>query len=373
MLEGLENTIAKALETARHRLLAERTPLGHWEGELASSALSTATAVCALLTVLREQMKNPRCLLVENGMLLGLADGGLKWLASHANPDGGWGDTVRSFSNISTTTLCCAAFTMARNSSVDLTKPDMMAEGQGSWAGAKGEVLRRAESWLSNSAGGLEPERLATAIIRRYGKDRTFSVPILTTCAIAGLLGSGAQAWRQVIPLPFELAALPHRFYAALRLPVVSYALPALIAIGQARHHHAPSRNPVVRWLRNRCRLRTLAKLESIQPASGGYLEATPLTSFVAMSLASTGAHAHPVVRKAIEFLRRSVRSDGSWPIDTNLATWTTTLSINALCCGPEKALSKDDRQELARWLLGQQYRQTHPYTQAPPGGLGMD
>jgi squalene-hopene/tetraprenyl-beta-curcumene cyclase len=74
------------------------------------------------------------------------------------------------------------------------------------------------------------------------------------------------------------------------------------------------------------------------------------------------------VVRKSIEFLRQSARPDGSWPIDTNLATWTTTLAINALCQGPEQALSRDERENLAQWLLRQQYRQIHPYTQAPPG-----
>ena len=39
----------------------------------------------------------------------------------------------------------------------------------------------------------------------------------------------------------------------------------------------------------------------------------------------------HPVARRGIEFLKDSVRPDGSWPIDTNLATWVTTLSVNAL------------------------------------------
>ena len=34
--------------------------------------------------------------------------------------------------------------------------------------------------------------------------------------------------------LPFELACLPHRLLRFLRLPVVSYAVPALVAIGQA-------------------------------------------------------------------------------------------------------------------------------------------
>ena len=40
-----------AYEKAKADLLAERTPDGHWVGELSSSALSTATAVSALAMV----------------------------------------------------------------------------------------------------------------------------------------------------------------------------------------------------------------------------------------------------------------------------------------------------------------------------------
>ena len=68
-----------------------------------------------------------------------------------------------------------------------------------------------------------------------------------------------------------------------------------------------------------------------MQPDSGGFLEATPLTAFVVMSLASMGLAQHPIVRQGVEFLLASVRSDASWPIVTNLATWNTTLAMNAL------------------------------------------
>jgi squalene-hopene/tetraprenyl-beta-curcumene cyclase len=221
------------------------------------------------------------------------------------------------------------------------------------------------EQWLSGIANGLQVERLSPAIIERYGKDRTFSVPILTMCALAGRFGSGAAAWQHVISLPFELAACPQRWFAALRLPVVSYALPALIAIGQARHRHLPSRNPFARALRNMTAARTLRVLESIQPESGGFLEATPLTSFVAMSLAGSDHADHPVTRRGIDFLVRSVRSDGSWPIDSNLSTWVTTLALDAL--GSDFA--GDPREKIRSWLLKQQYRSLHRYTNAAPGG----
>ena len=104
-----------------------------------------------------------------------------------------------------------------------------------------------------------------------------------------------------------------------------------------------------------------------MQPGSGGYLEAVPLTSFVAMSLAATGRVSHPVTRAARTFLRDSVRDDGSWPIDTNLATWTTSLAVNALACDPTVTAEVANLQ----WLLHCQHRRRHPFTGADPGGWG--
>jgi squalene-hopene/tetraprenyl-beta-curcumene cyclase len=349
--------LCNARALVRKELLATRTPDGYWAGHLSSSALSTATAVCALSVVTRESA-------IHNPQFTILVERGLGWLARHANADGGWGDTVLSISNISTTTLCWAAFGLA---------PGVDEKYRA--------VVEAAERWLTRHAGGIGPEKLVPAIIRRYGKDRTFSVPILTACVLSGRLGSGASAWTWVLPLPFELAALPHQFFAALRLPVVSYALPALIAIGQARHHHLPSRSTLVRFVRDLSRKVTLDTLRAIQPSSGGFLEATPLTSFVTMSLAGSGQVNHPVTQRGVEFLIASVRADGSWPIDTNLATWVTTLSVNALDAGsgaastadfrgaPETVLSDGDRARIRDWLLAQQYREVHPYTHAAPGG----
>ena len=95
-----QRRLAVALEKAEAELLAQRNAAGHWEGELSSSALSTATAVTALAIVARE----------SKGNFAAQIEAGLKWLADHANADGGWGDTTVSRSNLSTTTLCWAAF-----------------------------------------------------------------------------------------------------------------------------------------------------------------------------------------------------------------------------------------------------------------------
>src|SRR5262249_49408648 len=146
------------------------------------------------------------------------------------------------------------------------------------------------------------------------------------------------------------------------------YALPALIAIGQCVWHHRRPRNPITRFVRWLARRRSMRVLERIQPPNGGFLEATPLTSFVTLSLASIGLAEHPVASKGVELIVHSVRPDGSWPIDTNLSTWVTTLAINALAAAGE--LEKLDRRvEVRDWLLRQQYKERHPYTGGAPGG----
>src|SRR5581483_5970892 len=101
----------------------------------------------------------------------------------------------QSISNISTTMLGKAAFHLAG-----------AAEH---YTGC----LERTEAYLRRHCGNT-PEEQAEAIRRRYGKDRTFAVPILTTCALAGFV-----SWREVGALPFELACLPQAWFRWLRLP----------------------------------------------------------------------------------------------------------------------------------------------------------
>src|ERR1041384_4926487 len=150
---GLDDPEFRArLLAARDRtvaaLLAERSSHGHWVGELSSSALSTATAVCALSIWSRNGGKAP----AEHTRLI---EGGLRWLAAHLNADGGWGDTDRSRSNISTTTLVWAAF-------------GAVPEAAEQYSGA----VQSAEGWLIEQAGSLKAKALAQAIAARYGKDR---------------------------------------------------------------------------------------------------------------------------------------------------------------------------------------------------------
>src|SRR2546421_1029850 len=103
--DGLFARIERCSEIANASLLAERNAAGFWVGELSSSALSTATAVTALAILDRERFDRRHGPEIKRG---------LDWLAQNQNSDGGWGDTVRSHSNISTTTLCWSAFAAAR-------------------------------------------------------------------------------------------------------------------------------------------------------------------------------------------------------------------------------------------------------------------
>ena len=199
----------------RERLLAARAGQPFWLGRLADSALATATAAAALAVGGSPADR-------------GLIDAALRWLTRNQNADGGWGDTPQSPSNLPATLLTLAAFRLAGAS----PPPDAQA--------------------CAERQGGV------AAVARLYGGDRTFSVPILTCCAIAGLAD-----WSAVPPLPMELAALPRRTFRLLGLPVVSYALPALIAMGLVHLVKRPPRNLLLRWLRQAVTGRVLRRLEA--------------------------------------------------------------------------------------------------------------
>ena len=325
----------RAYRTARNDLLARRDASGHWIGHLCSSPLATATAASALALYARHTDE-----IARGQAATELARRAVDGLTGCQQEDGGWGDTDRSFSNIATTILARAAIRLCTPEENPL--PDHHAH-----------ALHRAGEYVER-AGGI------SALRARYGRDKTFAVPILTNAALAGQV-----RWEDVPPLPFEAGALPHSWLRLVRLPVVSYAIPALVAIGQARYFHRRPRNPITWALRRASVQPSMRRLTQMQPASGGYLEAIPLTAFVVMSLASTGRVGHPVARRGVKFLFDTVREDASWPIDTNLATWNTTQAVGALASatGEVGALGCLD------WLLECQHAERHPFTDTAPGG----
>jgi squalene-hopene/tetraprenyl-beta-curcumene cyclase len=333
----VEQRFARTRSNTLRRLLESRDSDGLWTGRLSSSPLATAVAIVALHTV----DTKPFASCIQKGTH------GWRLIRT---PTALGRYRKQDPSNLSTTLLAmaalCAVDTDARN-----TAP-----------AAKGRT------WLKSKLNYNSEADLAEAVYDAYGADRTFAVPILTHCALAGLFARSADAWRFVKPLPFELAQLPQGLYRVLNLGVVSYALPALIAVGQVKFHFDPPKNVIVRTIRQKACKPTLRLLNTIQPPNGGFLEAPPLTGFVTMSLAAVGQRSHPVVQKGTTFLTAAMRPDGSWPIDTNLSTWLTTHAIKLLA--PEE-LSPDQRDTLTAALLRQQHKTTHPFTDAAPGGWG--
>lgn len=335
---------SKTLAGLTGLLMAQFNPDRPWSGQLSSSAVATAVAVTALAAVDRQAHRSA----IRRG---------LDWLMATQRSDGGWGDSPESPTNFTATLLVRFAC----------------------HAAGSPEDIARCEPWLGRELGSWDSHAIRKALASRYGRDLTFSAPILAMGAASGALGAGPGAWAQVPQLPFELAALPPAWFRKLRLTVVSYALPALVAVGLARHRLGPATWSLPRLLRNAATRRVLDLAARMQPSNGGFEEATPLTGFVALCLAHAGLADHVIVRRGVAFLLASQREDGSWPIDTDLATWLTAHAVQALIPAPPTAdaapppspLSPHQRRRILDWLLAQQHREIHPLTFGAPGGWG--
>ncbi|MDR0756766.1 MAG: squalene--hopene cyclase [Tannerella sp.] len=303
-------------------LLARQSPGGLWRGSLSASAIATSTSVFALSVI-------------DKARYAAYVEAGVKWLRATMLPGGGWGDTPESKANMTATLLSYASLF---------------------YLGAAPEETK---TYLSKQFGDIGDEHIVNGVLKYYGKDLTFSLPILVMCASAGMI----TRWDAIPFLPFELAVLPQRFFRFLNLPVVSYAIPALIAVGILRHRKGKKR--LFYPLREAFVKKSLNVLTRLQPSGGGFLEAAPLTAFVSMCMACAGYATHAVTRKAAGFLVDTVRTNGAWPIDTDLAGWLTALSVKAL--GPEIP----DRERLLEMIAGNAFTFKHPFTGAQPGGWG--
>jgi squalene-hopene/tetraprenyl-beta-curcumene cyclase len=320
-------------------LRSEQNDTGFWRGKLSSSALATAVSIVAL----KLNGDNSDHLFVNNG---------LEWLLNHRNADGGFGDTPESKSNVSTSFLCFAAISYCGKSNPHTEI-----------------ALRSVKNYLLQQDINLNNNDIAASVLSYYGKDYTFSVPILSMLIICGVLDKTIA--RKIPQLPFEFTLLPASWYSLFNLRVVSYAIPALIAMGIFIFKTREKHNPLMRWIRNRSVKPSLNKLESIVPESGGFLEAIPLTAFVSMCLMASGIGKNPVKVKGLDFLRNQQRPDGSWPIDADLSTWVTTLSIKAFGQEINREFSKPEISKLLTHLITIQYKKVHPFNLAQPGGWG--
>ena len=316
------NKINKTINILQEHLLSLRNPQGVWDGHLSSSAISTSVACFALYSIDREKYAP-------------LISGAVGWLHRTMRSDGSWGDSVESHPNMTATLLSYAALYAC-------DKPSEQTVG-----------------YLTEKFGGTSDHHIIKGVLAYYGKDLTFSAPILVMCALASVV----RSWKDVPQLPFELALLPQSMFRFLRLPVVSYAIPALIAVGILRHRKG-KRNLTYR-LREKAISGCLRVLEKLQPIHGGFLEAAPLTAFVSMCMAHAGYVSHPATQLCASFLSSTVRNDGAWPIDTDLGQWNTSLAVNAL--GGDMS----DKEKVSEIIKSRQFKEKHPFTGAIPGGWG--
>jgi squalene-hopene/tetraprenyl-beta-curcumene cyclase len=322
----------------QRNLINERNADGYWTGRLSTSALSTAVALVALKVAGTQDFRDR-------------IRAGLAWLAANINADGGYGDTPESESNLSTTLLCYAA--------VRYCVGEYYCQS----------LVLAIESYLESKGLKIDEPGVVENILKIYGRDYTFSVPILAMLFLCGAIPP--DSLDRIPSLPFEFSLLPAGLYRFFNLRVVSYALPALIAVGIFLHRKRNRGNLLSMKIREAFVKPVLRKLESLVPPSGGFLEAIPLTGFVAMCLAASGEKESAVVGKGLYFLQNQQRNEGGWPIDTNLSTWVTTLSVKAL--GPQlrDTLGKEDLQGLREHLLDLQFKETHPFNGARSGAWG--
>jgi len=225
-------------------LLKEQNQEGFWTGRLSSSALATAVAITALKIKGVSDYKAK----IEKG---------LEWLLHHLNDDGGFGDTPESQSNVSTSLLCYAAINYCG-------KENIRSE----------QALKVLEHYLLTQNISLNPETITSSVLKHYGNDYTFSVPILSMLVVCGVMEE--KSCRYIPQLPFEFILLPSSWYSFFNLRVVSYALPALIAMGIFIYEKRKRHNPLMGLIRKNSIQPALKKLAGIVPKSGGFLEATP-------------------------------------------------------------------------------------------------
>ncbi len=318
-----EEKIQTIVNDASKRLLSMRREDGMWEGHLSSSAISTSVSIFALSVIDHERYQKE----IERGIL---------WLRQTMKPEGAWGDSMESPVNMTATLLSYTALSHLH------------------------QVPEATEHYIRETLGWKDEAQLIDGVLAYYGKDLTFSVPILMMCALAGVISN----WKRIPPFPFELAVLPQSTFRFLNLPVVSYAIPALIAVGILQNRRNKTLVSPVRELFVPKALRVLTTL---QPEDGGFLEAAPLTAFVSMCMAEAGLKEHPVTHRCAQFLHQTQREDGAWPIDTNLAGWVTSLSCRAL----GEMLSKADCKALSDTIRQNATKQRHPFTGAAAGGWG--
>jgi squalene-hopene/tetraprenyl-beta-curcumene cyclase len=312
-------SIEQALARTLVYLQGEQQAGTHWAGRLSSSALATAIATVALR-------------LVDAPRFHDAIVRGRQWLLATQLADGGWGDAVTDASNLNATSLALA--------SLIFTQPEV------GHAADECEALARARARM-DALGGLEavgdPHRC------------TLSGPCRTVAALAGLLD-----WQHIKHLRPEVILVP----APLRR-TISTTFPAYLSIATLHSVKAPhplnalpsyprARETAMRWL------------QQTQGSNGSFEESAFLTSVIIACWTAAGFGDLSWLAPAVRFVVASQREDGGWPIDRDLETFDTDLTVFAFS---ETAGPVPNGAAVRDWLLARQFEDVCFPTGAIPGG----
>jgi squalene-hopene/tetraprenyl-beta-curcumene cyclase len=259
-----------------------------WNGPVAA----TATAASAL--VLAEQhggvlgeINAPADIdSAYQGDLSELIVGSMHWLARRQRSDGGWSlkpSDCPDPSDLMTSMIVRGAFQLT---GAPAAYPDL------------GDGMRR----FIKRLGGVEGLRAT------YGTQHSATLLALGCSMLAEVIEA-----RQMPAIPIERCtfstAPPRVEFWANR----GSLLPAIVALGVARHALIKPLNPVTSWRRSRASGQAIEWLAQTQDEDGSFERSVPVTSLVLMGLASAGFNANPIVRRGVEFLFAQVRHDASW------------------------------------------------------------
>ncbi len=314
----LYQQVDEALQRATDYLKREQRSGDHWVGALSSSALATSMAIVALQIVdpvrYGDQIRNGR-----------------RWLLDTQHPDGGWGDAIVDPSNINATSLSLGALAFTA-----LTDPQTF----------DGEALANARGCVERF-GGFDavgdPNRC------------TLSGPCRTVAALAGLMD-----WRTIKRLRPEVVLIPARLRRT-----ISTTFPAYLSIAMLHSAKVSSPLNILPTYGRACRT-SMSWLARAQGANGSFEESAFLTSVIIMGMFGSGHADLPWLAEALQFVVGNQRSDGGWPIDRDLETFDTDMTVFAFT---EAGADVPNGERVRDWLLARQFDVACFPTSAPPGG----
>ena len=308
--------VARAIATATEGLLARQRGDGSWLDYLPSAAISTATSAVALHYADPAGSRD-------------LIAAGLRWLRRSQLPSGGWGDAPGSPATLSASAMAVAALAL-------------LAPGEAV------QDISRALAWL-DSKGGMA----AVADPGQCG----LHVLCLQFLALAGLYDQA-----RIRPMPAVVGLLPRRLRRR-----VSFVVPVTLSWA-VMQLHTWDRSPLARAVLRLAQPRAFAyfdELARFEPPDGGSQESPLLVSLICLAFARSGQRPD-LVRKCVAYLRKTVRPDGSWPVNRDLECSATAFVSAALQdCG----LGTHHQLLTAEiWLRSCQRDTAFPPTGCPPG-----